>query len=489
LNIPTEFGIITIAIEMAVDGGPAAHVSYQQIHAHKPLFGKIDKVMNISICNMWSINNAGRPGLNRLYTKYYRLTTNRPSTTVENPLQIHPFLCKTNPIFKKSNERNRFINNELWGNGHLVNWEKRTQNEPKTNPNEPNLNPILAQKIPKQTQFKPKQIQFHYPERRRKAVLFNGVYKPANDRYYIRRKCRCSSMVEHSFRKAGVEGSNPSIGFMNLQQKYNSLQQVLKGLGKLVVAYSGGVDSTFLLKAAVDTLGAENVLACISTGVAEPSNQLKRAADYAKNIGAELQVIETGELDDPEFTANKADRCFHCKSHICKVLLDIAKERGFDHVAFGTNYDDDFRPGNRAMKVFGIRSPLAEAELTKEDIRQLSRQMNLPTADLPSSPCLASRIAYGIEVTEQRLKQIDEAEEFLRQLGLVEFRVRHHDTVARIEVNPQDIDMVTKEPNRSKIIEKLKSLGFKFVTVDLQGFRSGSLNEPLSEEEKRKSLN
>ena len=275
-----------------------------------------------------------------------------------------------------------------------------------------------------------------------------------------------------------------------LEDKYKSLQKIIRELGKVVVAYSGGVDSTFLLKATVDTLGSENVLACISAGVAEPSNILANANKLAEHIGATLEVIDTDELSDPNFSANKADRCFHCKSHLCKELLGIAKERGFDNVIFGTNFDDldDFRPGNRAMKVFGIRSPLAEAQLTKDEIRQLSRQLELPTSDQPASPCLASRISYGLDITEQRLKQIDEAESFLRSLGFVEFRVRHHDTVARIEVNPKDIEKVTTEPLRSRIIEKIKSLGFKFVTVDLEGFRSGSLNEPLTEEQKRKSL-
>jgi len=275
---------------------------------------------------------------------------------------------------------------------------------------------------------------------------------------------------------------------VNLQEKHNSLKEILKQLGRVVIAYSGGVDSTFLLKVAVNTLGAENVLACMSVGPSEPANQLQRATEFAKSIGAELQIVEANELADPNFTANKADRCFHCKSHLCKVLLDIARQRGSKHVVFGTNYDDldDFRPGNRAMKIFSIRSPLAEAKLTKNDIRQLSRKLNLPTADLPASPCLASRIAYGIDVTEQRLRQIDQAEEFLRRLGLLEFRVRHHDTIARIEVQPRDIERIAAEPIRSQIVDKIKSLGFKFVTVDLQGFRSGSLNEPLSQQDKQK---
>jgi uncharacterized protein len=276
---------------------------------------------------------------------------------------------------------------------------------------------------------------------------------------------------------------------MNLQEKYNSLKQILNGFGKVVVAYSGGVDSTFLLKAAVDTLGTENVLACIGISASLAKSQYAQAIAYAKDIGAAVKEVEADEIADSQYSANKADRCFHCKAHLYKLLTDIAKQQNFNHVICGCNFDDkdDFRPGNRAAEVFNVGCPLMDAKLTKDDIRQLSRQFNLATAEVPASPCLASRISYGLKITDQRLKQVEEAEDFLRTLGFVEFRVRHHDNIARIEVNPQDIDKVAKEPNRSKIIEKLKSLGFKYVTIDLQGFRSGSLNEQLTEEQKKKS--
>jgi pyridinium-3,5-biscarboxylic acid mononucleotide sulfurtransferase len=277
---------------------------------------------------------------------------------------------------------------------------------------------------------------------------------------------------------------------MTLKAKHESLQTILRDLGRVVVAYSGGVDSSYLLKAAADTLGARNVLACISMGPSEPGSMCEKARDVARDIGVELMIVEAGELEDPNFAANNADRCFHCKSHLCQTLLDIANQRGFPHVIFGTNFDDldDYRPGNKATKVFGVRSPLAEAGLTKDEIRQLSREAGLATADQPASPCLASRIPYGLEVTEQRLRQIDQAEDVLRSLGFVECRVRHHDKIARIEVRRQDVARLLAEPVRSTIVEKLKALGFQFVTADLQGFRSGSLNESLSDEQKKAGL-
>jgi pyridinium-3,5-biscarboxylic acid mononucleotide sulfurtransferase len=273
---------------------------------------------------------------------------------------------------------------------------------------------------------------------------------------------------------------------MNLQNKYILLQSILKGLGKVVVAYSGGVDSTFLLKVAVDTLGRQNVLACIAQGPSLPQSQYRQAVKLAKKISAKLETVEPNEMADPHFIANNANRCFHCKAHLMKLLTGIAKEKGFNKVVCGHNLDDnkDYRPGLLAIKKFKIECPLADAQLTKEDIRKLSRKLSLPTADMSASPCLASRICYGLEITEKRLRQIEQAEEYLKKLGLVEFRVRHHDTVVRIEVHPQDFKKITEDPNRSKIIVELKGLGFKYVTIDLQGFRSGAMNEMLSKNDK-----
>ena len=208
--------------------------------------------------------------------------------------------------------------------------------------------------------------------------------------------------------------------------------------------------------------------------------------ECAADMGAKIEEVEVHEVLDTKYSANNPDRCFHCKSHLYTVLQDIAKKKGYDNVICGSNFDDmdDFRPGNKAARVYGVLSPLADAQMTKDDIRNMSRELNLPTADIPASPCLASRVTYGLEVTEQRLKQVEDAEDFLRELGFVEFRVRHHDTIARIEVRPEDMEKITTEPNCSRIVEKLKAIGFKYIAVDLQGFRSGSLNELLTKEQK-----
>jgi uncharacterized protein len=277
---------------------------------------------------------------------------------------------------------------------------------------------------------------------------------------------------------------------VSLDEKHNSLKEILSSFGRVLVAYSGGVDSTFLLKAAIDTLGTDNVLACIGISPSLAQSQHAQATELAETIGVNIREIRLDELEDDAYSANKADRCFHCKSHLYGLLAKVAEEAKIEAILCGCNFDDkdDFRPGNRAAEVFGVHSPLMKAELTKDDIRELSRRLNLATADVPASPCLASRISYGLEVTEQKLKQVEQAEDYLRSLGFVRFRVRHHGDIARIEVPAGEIEKITSQQTRTKIIEKLKSIGFKFIAVDLQGFRSGSLNEALTEKEKQKSL-
>ena len=274
---------------------------------------------------------------------------------------------------------------------------------------------------------------------------------------------------------------------MTIDEKYELLKENLQKLKKAVVAYSGGVDSTFLLKVAVDVLGSENVLACIGISSSLSRMQYNRAIEFANLIGAKVEEVKVQEIYDADYAVNSPDRCFYCKSHLYSVLNEIARTKNFDNIICGCNFDDkdDFRPGNMAADIRGVLSPLMETEFTKNDIRQMSRKLDLPTSDLPASPCLASRITYGLQITEQRLKQVEQAEDFLRELGFVEFRVRHHDTIARIEVRPEDLSKLISDEIRQIVVDKMKSIGFKFVSVDLQGFRSGSLNETLTESQKQ----
>jgi pyridinium-3,5-biscarboxylic acid mononucleotide sulfurtransferase len=272
---------------------------------------------------------------------------------------------------------------------------------------------------------------------------------------------------------------------MDAHAKLLKLQQILTSYDKAAVAFSGGVDSTFLLAAACKTLGPQNVLACIGTSASLSAYQLDLARKMAAFTGAELVELPLDELSDPHYQANNADRCFHCKTHQFRTIRDYAAKRGFSLTLCGSNFDDkdDFRPGNRAVAQLGIAAPLMEAELTKPEIRFLSAEMGLPTADMPASPCLASRIAYGETITDTKLSQVERAEDSLRGMGFVQFRVRHHGTLARVEVPAGEIERALAQ--RERIVNKLKAVGFKFVTLDLEGFRSGAMNEVLTDDQKQ----
>jgi uncharacterized protein len=272
---------------------------------------------------------------------------------------------------------------------------------------------------------------------------------------------------------------------MNAHDKFLKLQQLLTCFGKAAVAFSGGVDSTFLLAAACKTLGTPNVLACIGTSASLSAYQLDLARKMAAFTGAELVELPLDELSDPDYQANRADRCFHCKTHQFRTIRDYAKQRGFSHTLCGSNFDDkdDFRPGNKAVAEIGIGTPLMDAQLTKPEIRLLSAKMGLVTAEMPASPCLASRIAYGETITDGKLSQVEQAEDALRQMGFVQFRTRHHGTLARVEVPAGEIE--TALAKREEIVKKLKAVGFKYVTLDLEGFRSGAMNEVLTDDQKQ----
>ena len=256
-----------------------------------------------------------------------------------------------------------------------------------------------------------------------------------------------------------------------------------------VVAFSGGVDSSYLAWKTYGILG-RRMIAVTAESASTPSRQRRLAARIIGDYGIPHRIFRSGEIEIAEFRANDADRCYYCKDEICSRLREIADDAGFAAVFDGFNADDldDFRPGRKAALKHGVRSPLMEAGLTKNDIRELSRRAGLPTADEPASACLATRLPYGVEITAEKLQLVDRCEEYLREEGFQVFRVRHHETLARIELGPDDLKRALNQETAASLSAAFKSFGYQFVTLDLEGYRMGSANEVLSDQEKRKYI-
>lgn len=265
-----------------------------------------------------------------------------------------------------------------------------------------------------------------------------------------------------------------------LEAKKQKLLDLLREMGGCVIGFSGGVDSTFLFAVAARVLG-ERALAVTATSETYPERELREANELAARIGGRHRVIVSEELDIPGFAENPTDRCYHCKRELFTKLRQVAVEEGLAHVADGSNVDDrgDYRPGRRALRELEVRSPLEEAGLDKADIRELSKAMELPTWNKPSFACLSSRFPYGVTITREKLSVVGRAEEALRDLGLRTVRVRHHGDVARLELGPEEFARVV-DGLREEVVSKVKEAGYTYVALDLQGYRTGAMNEALT---------
>jgi uncharacterized protein len=265
-----------------------------------------------------------------------------------------------------------------------------------------------------------------------------------------------------------------------LQRKEAVLRERLRGAGRLLVAFSGGVDSSYLAFAAHGELGS-GALAVTAVSPSYPESHRAMAEQVVKDFEIPHRFVETHEMANPAYRANAPDRCYHCKSELFRVMGELCSELGFEAVAYGVNTDDtgDFRPGHRAAAERGVMSPFLDAALSKSEIRALSRAAGLPSADLPASACLSSRLPYGTEVTPERLRQVERGEEALRALGFRQVRLRHHGELARVEIDPAELPRALDADMARRISAAIRPLGFRFVSLDLDGYRTGSLNEVL----------
>jgi uncharacterized protein len=267
---------------------------------------------------------------------------------------------------------------------------------------------------------------------------------------------------------------------MDTEEKLKKLRDNIKALKSVVVAFSGGVDSSLVAKVSYDVLG-DMAIAVTARSETYPAYEYEEALNVAKEIGIHHITVDTSELNIAGFSENPPNRCYFCKSELFAKLREIAQEKGFNNVADGANLDDtnEYRPGLDAARELKVRSPLKECGLRKANIRELSKYLNLSNWDKPSYACMSSRFPYGQSITEEKLAIVAAAEDYLRSIGLRQFRVRHHDTIARIEVMPEDIPELLKNGKRNGIVKKLKEIGYKYITLDMEGYRSGSMNEVL----------